>query len=81
MRAGAGNRNKKIDALLAGIRRNRYEQLVTLRRHFLPAPSDADEPADSLLNLARAAWLAEYHHERDVNATAAAIAYALTGKR
>jgi len=52
-----------------------------LRRHFLPAPSDADEPADSLLNLARAAWLAEYHHERDVNATAAAIAYALTGKR
>ncbi|HEO9045960.1 TPA: hypothetical protein QIF36_004167 [Enterobacter kobei] len=55
--------------------------MITLRRHFLPHPADADEPPDSTMNLARARWLAEYLYERQINATAEGIAFAFNGDR
>lgn len=51
---------------------------MTLRRHFLPAPSDALEPPDGALSLARAMWLAEYFYTRDANATAEGVARAFS---
>ncbi|HAS1959805.1 TPA: hypothetical protein I4D82_08840 [Enterobacter cloacae] len=64
------------------MRENSYEQRVCLRRHFLPAQTDHDdEPPDSAVNLGRAAWLAEWLYEQNVNATAEGVAFALTGKR
>ncbi|HCI6131744.1 DUF6890 family protein [Klebsiella michiganensis] len=54
--------------------------MVTLRRHFLPSPADADEPPFSALSLARAAWLAEYFYERETNAVTRGIAAAFSGK-
>ncbi|WP_261140032.1 DUF6890 family protein [Serratia entomophila] len=58
--------------------------MVTLRRHYLPSPSDHDDEAgqgDSSINLARALWLAEYFHESSINSVAAGIAFAFTGTR
>jgi hypothetical protein len=54
---------------------------VTLRRHFLPSPSDDDDEADSAMNLARASWLAEYFHESNINSVAEGVKFVLTGSR
>ncbi|AJJ57072.1 hypothetical protein BZ17_3459 [Yersinia pseudotuberculosis IP 32953] len=57
---------------------------MTLRRYYLPSPRDSEEEEgepDSVMNLARAAWLAEYFYESHVNGTAAGISYAFNGKR
>ncbi|MFB9087279.1 DUF6890 family protein [Erwinia tracheiphila] len=67
--------------LVAHIRASHYEQLATLRRHWLPSPSDSEEPPDSVMNLARAAWLAEYFQEANINSVAAGIAFAFNGNR
>jgi hypothetical protein len=58
--------------------------MVTLRRHYLPSSSDHDDEAergDSIINLARALWLAEYFHESNINSVAAGIAFAFSGTR
>ncbi|HIC9118457.1 MULTISPECIES: DUF6890 family protein [Klebsiella] len=58
--------------------------MVTLRRHFLPSPSDHDDEADrgdSSMNLARALWLAEYFHESNINSIAEGITFAFSGSR
>ncbi|ALX92736.1 MAG: DUF6890 family protein [Pseudomonadota bacterium] len=58
--------------------------MVALRRHYLPSPSDSDsedEQGDSVMNLARALWLAEYFHESNINSVAAGIAFAFNGTR
>jgi hypothetical protein len=58
--------------------------MVTLRRHYLPSPSDEGDEAErgnSIMNLARALWLAEYFHESSINSIAAGITFAFSGTR
>ncbi|MEI7161019.1 DUF6890 family protein [Pectobacterium versatile] len=64
-----------MSALIDAIRGNQLEQYMTLRRHYLPHDDD------DAMSLARAAWLAEYFHECQINSTAAGIAFAFNGSR
>ncbi|WP_423055887.1 DUF6890 family protein [Aeromonas salmonicida] len=62
-----------MTARAEAIDNNQLEQVLALRRHYLPHEND------DLDSLARAIWLDKYHAQRDARAVAEGIAAAFNG--
>ncbi|MGI2146250.1 DUF6890 family protein [Shewanella frigidimarina] len=63
-----------MTALVAAIEGNQLDQLLTLRRHWLPTEDDSE------LSMARAMWLHKNHFESLEAITANGVNRAFSGK-